>query len=78
MRFKVYTAAYVQGYGRFKKEEFYDIGKKDLNALNAIVGSKKFLFGDDKPCEFDASVFGMCAQLIYQDRGPLNHFIMSK
>jgi hypothetical protein len=78
MRFKAYCGGYAQGYGRFRKEEFYEICKKDLNALNTIVGSKKFLFGDDKPCEYDASVFGMCVQFIHQDRGPLNHHIMSE
>ena len=40
-----------------------------------IVGKKKFLFGD-KACEFDCTIFGMIAQLLWQMPGsPLKAYI---
>ena len=78
MSFRVYLAAYFQGYGRFTIDEFYEIGKKDLKAINDLIGSKKFLFDNEKPCEADASIFGMCAEFIYCDLGPFNHYLKSK
>jgi hypothetical protein len=78
MSFKVYVAAYCQGYGRFTIDEFYEIGKKDLKSLNDIIGSKKFIFSNEKPCDLDASVFGMCSQVIYCDLGPLNYYVKSE
>jgi hypothetical protein len=77
MGYRVYKAAYGQGYARFKAEEFYDIGRKDLKALNDIVGSKKYVLTNDKPSEIDAAVFGMCVQYVYCDLGPMNQFIKS-
>ena len=67
--------AYGQGYGRHSKEEVYDIGIKDMDALETFMGGKKFLMGD-RVCNEDASLFGMVAQLVNHDRGPFNqHFI---
>jgi hypothetical protein len=53
MTFRVYLGAYFQGYGRFTIDEFYEIGKKDIKAINDLIGSKKFLFDNEKPCEAD-------------------------
>lgn len=78
MGFKVYVGAYMHGYGKFTMDEFYEIGKKDLKSINDIIGSKKFLFGNEKPSNADAAVFGMCAEFIYTDLGPINFFIKSK
>ena len=40
-----------------------------------IIGKKKFLFGDEA-CEFDCTVFGMVAQLIWQMPGsPMKAYI---
>lgn len=69
--------AFGQGYGRHSKEEVYDIGIKDLNAFEAFIGGKKFLMGE-RVCNEDASIFGVLAQLINHDRGPLNQHLMSK
>lgn len=54
----------------------YEIGRKDLKALNDIIGEKKFLFGDDA-CDVDAATFGVLAQIVYHDRGPLNDYLIS-
>ena len=78
MSFKVYLAAYFQGSGRYTIDEFYEMGKKDLKAINDIIGNKTFLLDNEKPCDADASVFGMCSQFIYCDLGPLNHYVKSK
>jgi hypothetical protein len=55
----------------------HKIGMDDLKAINDYIGSKKFLFGD-KPCNEDASIFGMICQIVHHDKGPLNEFITSK
>ena len=65
-----------QGYGRHTKEEVYSIGKADLKAIDDLIEANKFLFGDE-PCETDASVFAIMAQVLYHDRGPFNEFATS-
>ena len=54
----------------------YEIGKTDLKSFNDIIGTNKFLFGDEV-CDVDAALFGMLAQIMYHDRGPLNEYLMS-
>ena len=74
--YRVYRRAYQAGYGRLPAEELYEIGRRDLSALNTLLGEKKFLFSDSKPCNTDFMLFGICAQIKFTDRGPLNlHFI---
>ena len=68
---------YFLGYGRHSKEEVYEIGKKDLNAINDLIGNNKFLFSD-KVCDADASLFGMLCQYLFHCGGPLNEHIKSK
>ena len=70
-RIKGYS--YGQGYGRHSQQEVYEIGKADLKAIDTIIGENKFIFGDEA-CETDAAVFGIIAQIIFHDRGPLNKF----
>jgi hypothetical protein len=53
----------------------YEIAIEDTRAIEVFLGSKKFLMGD-KPCNEDASMFGMIAQAINHDRGPINRFVM--
>jgi len=67
----------IQGYGRHTKEECMSIGEQDLKALNDYLQGKKYLAGD-KPCNEDASVFGIVAQLVFADRGSMNKFIKEK
>ena len=54
----------------------YEIGKTDLKSFNDIIGTNKFLFGDEV-CDVDAALFGMLAQIMYHDLGPLNEYLMS-
>jgi hypothetical protein len=77
MSFKVYLASYFQGYGRFSIDNFYEFGRRDLKALNDIIGDKKYVLSDDKPSNIDASAFGICVQFIYRDLGPLHQFVIS-
>lgn len=75
--FKMLVRSKLNGYGLYTKEELYDLGRRDMKAINTLIGNKKFLFGD-KPCEADAMVFGLCAQLKYNDQGPFNKYLHSK
>lgn len=46
-------------------------------ALEAFLGNKKYLLGDQF-CNEDAAVFGMISQLVYNDNNELTDFIKSK
>lgn len=52
------------------------MAKADLKSINDIIDTNKFLLGD-KPCDVDASVFGMMCQFMYHVFGPLNDYIKS-
>ncbi len=75
--YRVVNAAKYAGYGNFTKEELIDNAKKDLKALNFLIGKNKFLFSDERPCVADCAVFGLTAQIKYNDTGLLNHFMQS-
>lgn len=49
-----------QGIGRHSEQEIYEIAERDLLAASAVLGEKKFLFGD-KPCLADAVLFAFVA-----------------
>jgi hypothetical protein len=74
MRPRMAKRFHSQGYGRHTKEEVYGIGMGDLTSLNDIIGTNKFLFGDNA-CDVDAAVFGQLAQIVFHDQGPLNNYI---
>lgn len=44
--------------------------------MNNFLDGRKFLLGD-KPCNEDAAVFGLVAQMVYTESGTLNKFIKS-
>lgn len=75
---RVFRRAYAAGYGRLPKEDVYESGKRDLSALNVLMGEKKFLYSDTKPCDTDFMVFALIAQIKYTDRGPLNLHLICK
>lgn len=54
----------VQGMGRNSLKEVVEIMKRDLMALNTLLGDKPFFFGN-KPTSFDATAFGQLAQIFY-------------
>ena len=62
------TKCYIHGHGigRHSVEEIYGIAERDLKAVSACLGEKKFLFGD-KPCIADAALFALVYNFIYPD-----------
>jgi glutathione S-transferase len=71
--------AYGQGYAKHSKEELHDIGLKDMEAFEIFMadGKKKFLMAD-KPCNEDASMFALLAQVVNHDRGPFNKYMKAE
>jgi len=61
---KIEKSLYIHGIGRNTLEEVIEILKKDLNALNTLLGGKKYFFGSE-PTSFDATAFGVLAQFLY-------------
>ncbi len=57
------TALFKQGLGRHTDEEIMVITERSLQALSTILGDKTYFFGD-KPCTFDATVYGVLAQFL--------------
>lgn len=76
--YKVYKTCWYNGYARMSKEDIIDIAKKDLNALNTLIGKKKYLFSDSEPCDADFAIFGVCSQIKFNDRGPINHHLITE
>ncbi|KAL9961674.1 hypothetical protein ACROYT_G030666 [Oculina patagonica] len=57
---KVRGDLWSHGIGRHSEQDLYGIAERDLLAVSAILGQKKFLFGE-KPCLADAAVFAFIA-----------------
>ena len=57
---KVRGDLWSHGIGRHSEQDLYGIAEKDMQAVSAILGQKKFLFGE-KPCLADAAVFAYIA-----------------
>lgn len=74
--YRMFRAAWYSGAGRYTKQEIYEKGKRDLTALDALIGNKKFLLSDTKPCDVDFAIFGLCAQFKFNDRGPFNQHLL--
>ena len=75
--YKTFMAAWYSGYGRYSREEVYEIGKECLKTINTLIGDKKFLLSNKQPSQADAIVFGFGVQFKYNDLGPLNHYLNS-
>lgn len=75
--YTMFSRAWNAGPGRWSREEIYDSGKKDLQALNVILGKNKFLFNNSMPCNADFALFAGTAELQYTDRGPFNFYLNS-
>jgi glutathione S-transferase len=52
------------GMGHHTQGEIHDIGRRDLSAIEAILGSKPFLLGD-APTGIDATAYGLLANILY-------------
>jgi len=75
---KIANMAWHQGIGKHTREDIIKIMEKDLRAISAIIGTNKFLFGNEV-CETDASVFGTLAQVLWAMPGsPFEKFICSE
>ncbi|MBX5193704.1 glutathione S-transferase family protein [Rhizobium sp. NZLR3b] len=59
---------YDQGIARFTPAEIIDKAKRDLEAIDVIIGDKRYLLGNDRPSSYDAVVFGF-TQAFFQARG---------
>jgi glutathione S-transferase len=57
IRRKVERRQKIQGMGRHTKAEIAQLAIRDIDALAAILGEKRFLMGNT-PCGADAAVFG--------------------
>ena len=48
-----------------------------MNAINVLIGKKKYIFSDTEPSLVDFSIFGVCSQIKYNDTGVLNIYLNS-
>jgi glutathione S-transferase len=64
VRRKVAKTMYAQGMGRHSAEEAATLGRKDVEALAALLGDKPYLFGD-APCGADATLLAFVAGLLW-------------
>ena len=48
-----------------------------MKALDVLIGQKKYLLSDTQPSDVDFSIFGVCCQFKYNDKSPLNTFMIS-
>lgn len=54
---------WAQGVGRHSQEEVVAIGRRDIDALSALLGDKDFLLGEH-PVDADASAYGVLANIL--------------
>ncbi len=64
IRKKITRACYEHGIGRFSDEERFYLGKQDIDAIVALLGSKPFMLGD-KPTTLDSTVYGFITPLLH-------------
>lgn len=74
---KILKSCDAQGTGVNTKEEVYDMGKKDLKAMEDFLDNKKYFFGD-KITMLDIQIFQIIAQLPFFDRGEFNSYLREK
>ena len=75
---KVKRDLWSHGIGRHSEEELYGIAERDLLAVSAILGQKKFLFGE-KPCLADVAVFAFINAATWDcPRSPFSEFTKAK
>ncbi len=73
----VRSALEKQGLGKHSHEEILTIAKNTLGSLDAMLGQKRYFFGD-KPSILDAAAFGFLTQLtLCQLNNPLNEVARS-
>ena len=60
---KIKRQIYGHGTGRHQAEEIFTLGKLDIDALSASLGSKRYFLGD-QPTTLDACAFGHLINII--------------
>ena len=74
VRKKVVTALKEQGTGRYSKEEVIYLGKKIIDSLVGILGTKPYFLGD-KPTSADATAFAFLANILMSPlKSPLQEY----
>ncbi len=63
IRGRVSRDLHGQGFGRHRRDEVVQLGKRAIDALADFLGSKPFLMGE-QPCGADAAVFSMVAGVL--------------
>ena len=64
VRPKLKAAAYCQGLGRHSQEEAIELTNEAIKSISAILGTKKFILGNE-PCEEDCALFGILSQILW-------------
>lgn len=77
-QYRVGKVLNIIGYGRHSDDELFHRVKKDLNAIETLIGGKKYLFSNEKPCVADFSFFGISSQMLYNDNYIVNKFIKAE
>ncbi|WP_232629453.1 glutathione S-transferase C-terminal domain-containing protein [Methylobacterium sp. Leaf118] len=57
-----------RGIARFATVESIDKAKRDLRAIDTLIGETRHLLGNERPTSYDAAVFGF-TQAFFQPRG---------
>ncbi|SFM79573.1 glutathione S-transferase family protein [Nitrosomonas communis] len=75
---KIKRQIYGHGIGRHQIEEIFTLGKQDIDALSAYLGSKQYFLGD-QPTTLDASAFSHFINIIgCPIESPLKEYGLSK
>jgi len=64
VRKQVLKDIYSQGMGRHNREEVYEIGIRDLQALSDVLGDKTYLLGD-QASRVDTATYGLLANILW-------------
>ncbi|HBZ30904.1 MAG TPA: glutathione S-transferase [Nitrosomonas nitrosa] len=75
---KIIRQIYGHGTGRHQAEEIFALGNQDIEAVSAILGTKRYFLGD-RPTTLDACAFGHLINIIgCPIESPIKEFSLSK
>ena len=63
VRRRIGKSAHAQGMARHTPGQRAELGRRDIDAIAALLGDKPYLFGD-QPCGADATVFAFVATIL--------------
>jgi glutathione S-transferase len=63
-RRRVEAALRAQGMGRHSREEIYEFGREDLQALSGLLGADSYFFAADGPTLLDLSAHAFVAEIV--------------